>query len=224
MGILDIDNRTENWTTAERFAPLFRNGNARKAFAVRLGEPKDTRAGQIKLELFWYGMRDYINQAKQDKPHGPTPEDLANLYKNKSLSHDLRERVDKSPGLKLPNEWNYHVGDEDAALKLFNNLRHTEIDIVMETPDHLFIGEAKDESVLNTNGKSVLVHQLIRQYVMAKVLNSLKGANLKIVPFVVGNKKKIGNQDQVKFMICQRWLKSGNILSWDCIEQLGRSD
>ncbi len=219
MGILGIDNRTENWKTAERFATLFRNGNARKAFAVRLGEPKDTLARQIKLELFWKGIRDYINKAKMDKQPGPTPQNLANLYKNISQFHDLRERVDKFPGLKLPNDWNYHVGGKEAEVKLFNNLRNTEIDIVLETPRHLYIGEAKDESDFGTVGENVLVHQLIRQYVVAKILVSLIGKSdpekkKAIVPFIVGTKKNIVELAQVKFMLSQKWIKESNVLSW----------
>ena len=41
------------------------------------------------------------------------------------------------------------------------------IDIVLETTDRLFIGEAKLESTLGSDSDHVLVHQLIRQYVMA---------------------------------------------------------
>ena len=45
--------------------------------------------------------------------------------------------------------------------------RSAAIDIVLETMDRLFIGEAKLESALGSDSDHVLVHQLIRQYAMA---------------------------------------------------------
>ena len=47
-----------------------------------------------------------------------------------------------------------------------NSLLGTEVDVVLETPKHLFIGEVKHESTFEADGKLVLVHQLMRQYVM----------------------------------------------------------
>ena len=35
MRVLGIENRTENWMTARKFAPLFENGKACLAFASR---------------------------------------------------------------------------------------------------------------------------------------------------------------------------------------------
>ena len=65
---------------------------------------------------------------------------------------------------------NYDVSTKDRMANLGNNLVNTEIDIVLQSPNHLFIGEAKHEMTFGANGRLVLVHQLIRQYVMAKIL------------------------------------------------------
>ena len=116
--------------------------------------------------------------------------------------------------------------------KLSDNLRGTEIDIVLETQNHLFIGEAKDESGFGTNGTLVLVHQLIREYVMAKILVDLvaesdKDKKRKVVPFVIGASDKLEslkNTAQVKFMVAQGWLKEKNMLSWCDIEKLANEN
>ena len=109
-----------------------------------------------------------------------------------------------------------------------NNLRNTEIDIVLESPKHLFIGEAKYESTFGTKSDYVLVHQLIRQYVTARILLNLPQrdkthSGKSIVPFLVVDADKIDsvkNMAQVKFMMNQKWLKEKNILTWDQIALL----
>ena len=60
MGILGIRNRTENWKTVEHFHCL--GDDAKIRIAQKLGEPEDTPPEKINIELFWYGMRDYIDQ------------------------------------------------------------------------------------------------------------------------------------------------------------------
>ena len=60
-GILGINNRTENWKTARYFAPFFANEEARLRLATRLGAPDGTKAGDVRIELFWYGMRDWVH-------------------------------------------------------------------------------------------------------------------------------------------------------------------
>ena len=100
-----------------------------------------------------------------------------------------------------------------------NNLLNTEIDIVLETTEYLFIGEAKDESTFGAKSKYVLVHQLIRQYVMASIVVALVGNRKSVVPFIVGDKPKgLQNNGQVRFMMKQGWLKKENVLSWGEIE------
>ena len=132
----------------------------------------------------------------------------------------FRLRDSKDPGVH-----NYGLSKPGAKRKLFNNLRHSEIDIVLETPDHLFIGEAKDESPFGSDPFDVLVHQLIREYVMASILVGIAGMNKKVVPFIVGSEdriKSIKNTQQVKFMSDSPrcWLDKGNILSWEQVERL----
>ncbi len=88
---------------------------------------------------------------------------------------------------------------------------------MIETPNHLFIGEAKHESNFGANSDLVLVHQLVRQYVMARILVELRKCKKEVVPFVVGGSK---NNHQVQFMICQGWMVEDNILRWNDIKAL----
>tara|TARA_B100002003_G_C13895335_1_gene436428 strand:- start:390 stop:617 length:228 start_codon:yes stop_codon:yes gene_type:complete len=63
MGILRIRNRTENWKTAVHFSPLF--GEKSFRLAERLGAEPETRPADVKLELFWRGMRDHLHKFKR---------------------------------------------------------------------------------------------------------------------------------------------------------------
>ena len=243
MGILGIRNRTENWKTAQTFAPFFECDSARTRLAKRLlkplGKSDEIQSGAVEIELFWYGMRDYINQL--DKEERPDDRDLANLYQ--SLFPDLRKDIEafgiNTKDSSMLGCANYDVQENDRVKNLYSNLIHTEIDIVLKTPGHLFIGEAKGETTFRPEKKYVLMHQLIRQYVMATILICCLNSNKKVVPFVVGddrdnltethtNQKHI---QQVNFMIQQHnsgrnpgdWLKAENVLSWDYIEELAAS-
>ena len=72
---------------------------------------------------------------------------------------------------------------------------------------------------MQANGKYVLLHQPIRQYVMANILVRHLGSSKSIVPFmVVEDIEKAKRELQVHFMICQGWLKEGNILTWNSVE------
>ena len=222
MGILGIANRTENWKTADNFCGLSKQGRVN---LVRKLSGDEVPASQIKLELFWYGMRDYIYE------HGGAAKESVDYYVCKFS--DLREQVgryehnDGTRILKFDElqSHNYDASKPGNRAKLYSNLSHTEIDVVLETEDYVFIGEAKDESDLGTSGEHVLVHQLIRQYVMATILVDINDAKKKIVPFVVGNQGRLNsikNTCQVRFMIDQGWLEESNIMSWDYIEELGK--
>ena len=222
MGILGITNRTENWKTAQCFAPFFDSALARARLVNYLLEPcAETHKiilEPIRIELFWKGMRDYMHTKK-----GVDKEVLADRYQ--CLFRDLHGEVKQFPKLKNKYELS---NTEDSKKILYGNLRNTEIDIVLETPKHLFIGEAKDVSDLGAKGDYVLVHQLIRQYVTAKILLNLPQLDKThsgkgIVPFLVvdaGKIDKMKNTEQVKFMCEQGWLKEKNILSWDKIALL----
>ena len=216
MGILGINNRTENWKTARYFAPFFESASARAALANRLLEPfGECESGTVKMELYWKGMRDYIHQL--NKKNEPAPQNLRERYID--LFPDLRECIGKFEGLRQPEPFNYD-GSPENKKRLYNNLKNTEIDIILQTPRHLFIGEAKDQSGFGADGSLILVHQLIRQYVMASILVDCLGSEKKVVPFIVGNPERIKRSAQVEFMIRQRWLDETNILSWDCIKRI----
>ena len=229
MGILGIENRAENWKTARYFAPFIASDSARALLAERLGKPVGTPAGDIRIELFWYGMRDHIEQGKLKVKD--LTDDFAQSYLK--CFRNLRDEIKEFNGFEALKDWNYYVSDKilvqkpiktiNAAEELSSNLIHTETDIVLQTKSHLFIGEAKHESPLDAKSKYVLVHQLIRQYVMARILVDLIPSNKQIVPFVVGDSdqlESIRNTGQVKFMVKKGWLKKENVLSWDEIEKL----
>ena len=98
------------------------------------------------------------------------------------------------------------MSTKDRMANLGNNLVNTEIDIVLQSPNHLFIGEAKHEMTFGANGRLVLVHQLIRQYVMAKILmDRLESDGLakkNVIPFVVGDDVgSLKKGRQVEFMV-----------------------
>ena len=214
--ILGIENRTENWKTALEFAPLFENCKTCLAFANRLTGADEQDLGSVRIELFWKGMRDFLH-ANAEK--GIPEPDLSEIYD--CLFPELRVSVQEygnqsKDGFRPLQDANYVAPTKESKAKLFNNLRNTEIDIVIETPGYLLIGEAKHESDFHANGNLILVHQLIRQYVMAKVLLKCLGSDKKeVIPFVVGDyAEKLKSKNQVKFMIQQGWLKTGNVLEW----------
>ena len=226
MAILGITNRTENWKTALYFSPLMGVRAAR--LARRLLPNKEgaaLQAGDVNLELFWYGMRDYF------QPRKTTPEarskTLAGFYSE--LFPGLREDIKafkgsgESQGLPFQNlqDANYDVSTPDRRDRLAQNLLNTEVDIVMQTPRHLFVGEAKHESRFGARGRDFLTHQLIRQYVMACTLLELRREDLTVVPFVVGNDRTyLAKTLQVQFMLEQGWMRDENILEWSDIEAL----
>ena len=226
MSILGINNRTENWKTAYEFAPFFRDGNACAKLARTLEEGESPTGNEVKIELFWKGMRDYVDKIGKDRGDliGPCAEAYEKLFPD--LRADIKKfsqqpkNQDSRGGLLEPKEHNYAASNPNG---LWDNLRNTEIDIVLETPNKLFIGEAKGEMGLGANGTYVLVHQLIRQYVMARILLHVMGNKKKAVPFLVvedGKHDSVLNTGQVRFMISQKWLKKGNVLTWGDIRSL----
>ena len=214
MAILGIENRTENWKTAQVFAPFFEDADAPKRLARRrlagmlLGKcVKST----VSLDLFWYGIRDYGDRCGWKKKNYIKP--CAEAYER--LFPELRGCVEKQ--FTNLDAIHYSVSDK---VKLANNLRNTEIDIVLESQHHLFIGEAKREAKFGDRA-SVLKHQLVRQYVMARILLELVGKKKKIVPFVVGNNaEKLGDDAQVRFMIERLGMRRENVLEWGDVRGL----
>lgn len=225
MTILGVTNRTENWKTARHFAPLF--GHAAQAaerrvkLAQKLLPPEDFAPEDTSLELFWYGMRDYLSDAGLRV--AAEEEGLAYHYRRLfENSVNLRARAEEfaaePQGFQKLKPKSY---DSSQIRSLRNNLRNTEVDIVLESSTHLFIGEAKHESTFGASGGDVLTHQLVRQYVMARILIEMQGTFRRIVPFVVGNEATaLLKNSQVRFMIKQGWMREENVLDWSDIEAL----
>ena len=215
MPILDIINRTENWKTAVYFSPLF-NGNSAR-LAERLGEFPKPQSEDVKLELFWRGMRDFLNITGVKKEFAR--QDYADLYVR--LFPDLRRSIEEFGEFHKLQPDNYDVSNDDRRVNLANNLANTEIDVVLETPNHIFIGEAKHKMTFGANGDLVLVHQLIRQYVMAKTLIEFSNKRKAVIPFVVcDNVDAVMKTSQVHFMIEQGWLNAENVLDWKEIKKI----
>lgn len=220
MGILSIVNRSENWKTARHFIRL--DAEARVRLVQRLGKTAGPAGGQVRLELFWRGMRDYLHSRSGSGKKWE--EDLARRYDR--LFPELRRDIDGFDGgtrFARLRPGNYDISCQENVRALFSNLRNTEIDVVIEAPGHLFIGEAKHESILRGNGRNVLVHQFVRQYVMARILVELIAEDnddkvMKVVPFIVADEKnlrKVRRRTQVRFMMRKGWLSEENILSWN---------
>ena len=219
MSILEkTGNRTENWKTVKHFHGITEEAKARITQSLS-GEEK-LMTDEIELQLFWKGVRDYVVN-RDDKEE--LKKDFAKRYD--SLFPNLRRCIEKRPyKFRKLKDHNYVVEKLEQQIELYENLRNTEIDIVLETSDYLFIGEAKDESPFNSSREYVLVHQLIREYVMARILVDRLDLDKKVVPFVVGdNAENLKNYSQVKFMVNQGWLDKKNILSWKDIKKLTRN-
>ena len=214
---LDIENRTENWKTARTLSPLF--GDRAVTLARRLGEPRSTPALDVSLELFWKGARDCC--------HGKDKQECAQrLVANcRRLFRKLGEQIEAFDGFRELRDGNYNISSESHKKRLLNNMLNTEIDVVVKSPGHLYIGEAKYKSGFHADGNLVLVHQLVRQYVTASVLVDVTGSNLKVAPFVITNKprdEKSRWPDQIRFMLHQRWMNEGNRLTWAEVKDLRR--
>ncbi|MBN3136050.1 hypothetical protein E2566_03655 [Pectobacterium punjabense] len=227
--ILGIKNRTENWTTVGHLFDLRNN----KLIRYLMGNNSDDSApfdngSEARLELFWYGYRDYIfgknitrNTVKIDAIY----ERFLRLFPG------LQERVlnfngESNKYLRVKKTANYSLEREDAPLRLFQNIRHTEIDIVIETRNKLYIGEVKDSQTFGAHGGLFLPHQLLRQYVMARILVDELGKDLDVVPFVIVNDSTPRNDQnkvqlkngQVLLMENLNYLNMKNVFTWSDIE------
>ena len=210
MGILGIDNRTENWRTAWVLAPLVGGRGARSSLANYLVGPTEQCGDSVEFELFWKGMRDYVHK----HPGGAEAHATRFLSLYRDCFPSLRQEVERIGAFQPLRTHNYRAADKYKE-KLYHNLLNTEVDIVLQTDTHLCIGEAKSSQKFSADSRHVLVHQLIRQYVMARILIELTGSKKEIVPFVVGDcRRDVMKIGQVKFMIEWGCLRDRNILSW----------
>lgn len=232
MSILGIEeNRTENWQTVKHFFGLSDDAKA-KAKLVRRLDPKNAEVEEIRMELFWCGMRDFAFFSEVD-----LDDKIVETYEY--LFGDLREQVarrDYTRALNLNEDRNYKVPtNEKDRSRLVSNVKKTEVDIVLDTPSRVFIGEAKYESDLGKNGSLVLVHQLIRQYVAVSILVHLAGCEKRVVPFVVTtecNRESMKKKAQVEFMSAKEkgvvrgaaplrpWFCKCNVLTWSDINHI----
>ena len=231
MSILGITNRTENWKSAQYFAPHFGANSVRLARRL-LGSGTTLEPGDVSLELFWRGVRDYIHGENKSLPKEAKKPLTAYVDQFAAAFErhfgDLRAAIREHGMLNTPNPSysNYALVDSAkdgvrAKPKLASNLNGIEIDIVLQTPNHLLIGEAKDESDFGTDGNHVLVHQLIRQYVQAAVLLDVMNSEKKVLPFIIcQDTVRTKGRSQVKFMLDQEWLREDHILSWNDIREL----
>lgn len=191
--ILGIKNRTENWTTVGHLFDLRNN----KLIRHLMGNNSDDSApfddgSEARLELFWYGYRDYIfgnNITRNTVKTYAIYERFLRLFPN------LQENVlsfmnEKKKYLRVEESVNYSLDRENDPLRLFHNIRNTEIDIVIETRKKLYIGEVKDSQKFGADGNLFLPHQLLRQYVTARILVDELGKDLDIVPFIISNNKE----------------------------------
>ena len=169
------------WNTAVYFSPMF--GGKSQRLAEMLGATPELPPDEVRLELFWKGIRDY--RYREGLSRRELEGRVVESY-NQNFSN-LRRDVLASDNFWELQDDHYVSSGDSAASRLTNNLLGTEIDVVLETPNHLFIGEVKHESTLGADGKLVLVHQLIRQYVTATILLQLVGDHKEVIPFVVGD-------------------------------------
>ena len=218
MGILGIINRTENWKTASHLIPLKMNNHV-GGLADRLTPNLPHRSEEPELELFWKGMRDFKSQGEVDAD--TLSQNVTKAYNLRFAG--LRRDIQRIGGFNNLRSDNYDVSTPKRQSMLFQNLRNTEVDIVLEDSESLFIGEAKHEMGFGADGKLILVHQLVRQYVMARILVELSvdTEKKKVVPFVVGDDvKKVRQFNQIRFMVNQGWLQEENVLNWQEIREI----
>ena len=212
--ILGINNRTENWKTTHVFAPYFREPDSLLILADRLGETKDTKACDVHIELFWKGTRDYLHSIENKTERDRRRKEL--LANSQNILLGIRSKILAFENFRNLKCDNYAVVPPEGAKKLLNNLYNAEIDIVIETPKRLFIGEAKHEADFGSDGRLVLVHQLIRQYVTVHALLETLGCKKQVIPFIVGpDAAELNERGQVRFMIEHGWLKKSNVLNWE---------
>ncbi|NLW91363.1 MAG: hypothetical protein GXY34_07155 [Syntrophomonadaceae bacterium] len=218
MDILGIRNRTENWKTAQTFLKLMYEGKLNSFLGLLV---KDIISeDEIKMELFWKGVRDYRYQEGISL-------DFKERFTEAYIEHfgDLKSRLrDKTVkrvyGLTDKNYDTTYINDSN----FLTNIQNQEIDIVLETDHHFFIGEAKYEvNNFNYNSQCFLSHQLLRQYITTKILLHDKKINKEIIQFVVCDGSIVENMKnnyQVRFLKKYYDFDTERIVSWDAIAKL----
>ena len=210
-GILGIENRTENWKTARTLVKIL-NQKKENEFATEIinnteGQKVKVAQGDVRLELFWKGFRDLVNAGDSER--------LKTQAIDKYNDFKGIGRTIRNYGLHVSND-NYETSASDFESRLFNNLRSTEIDIVITSNRYILIGEAKCDEDLGADSRLFLTHQLIRQYIKTDIICKIMGAEVKIIPFIVCKDiEKVKNKSQVKLMIEKFGLDPRNIFHWN---------
>jgi len=232
--ILEIPNRTENWLTARTFAAVIAGVRQNELATQIIGNAKGIqlsfRQDEVQLELYWKGFRDYCKLKGKTRNNKAFRRKTTDRYQE--LFPNLRERIegyDKrveagQPSLNLKEPHNYRASDDKSSRWLYNNLLNTEIDIVLSAPGYLLIGEAKHEETFGADSKHVLVHQLVRQYVMASIVADMvdsdqqRESKTEVIPFIVGD--KVTKTAQVQLLQSMEMLHPDNVISWDQLKQM----
>ncbi len=216
--ILEIKNRTENWTTVRKlFSPKI-EGPAKRLVdeLLKADESEGNQSGsQIHMELFWRGYRDYCASRRITRKTCNF-DGMATRYEK--LFPDLHQRVTRfaqeNPGQLRVTETNYCV-NQSNRLNFFDNIRNTEIDIVIATANTLFIGEVKDTQTFGAKGSLVLAHQLLRQYITARMLVDEMEKEMRVIPFILSDSKRTLKNGQVRLMLALGYLDESRIFTWD---------
>ena len=125
---------------------MFLGNNNR--LAERLGATLLSSSDDVILELFWKGLLDHLYDRKIKKRFAKQA--LVDRYNR--MFPNLRRDVEKFGKLQLPNPKNYDASTDNWMDELVDNLVNTEIDVVLDTPRHLLVGEAKHEARFGANG------------------------------------------------------------------------
>jgi hypothetical protein len=228
--ILGINNRTENWKTAITLGPLITSQKQNRLADLIINKVETNHmlfgSNEVVMQFFWKGFRDHWNQISSSFSKEAMINETAAVYnrlfsnlRNQVIEYNVKAPHNKQ--LKL-NKTNYICLESDKRGKelLFNNVVNTEIDVVLEAPGFLLIGEAKDEQTFGATLKHTLVHQLIRQYVMTSIVLEMRGKrrDFKLIPFIIGNNAE--TTAQVTFMVHQKYLSDANIITWEELEVL----
>lgn len=222
--MLQIQNRSENW----RLAKAFINGGGvllARSISDRVLSNSQHRSNtkDIEYELFWTGYRDYCDNV-EDKLRNP---ELGNRALHFYTEHfnNLYENIEEynqnnSPSLEIEREKNNYTVNRETLGDFLKNLYYTEIDIVIRIENFLLIGEVKHTQTFGSKSEHVLVHQLVRQYVMASILtkelSERDNTAYTVVPFIIAN--NIERNGQVRLLESLGWLHRDNIIPWESIE------
>lgn len=233
--ILGIRNRTENWKTANTFARLITHNRQHQLATWIIGnatkQTQSFRQSEVCIELYWKGFRDYCKSIRKTKTDTGFIEKTAARY-NRLFPH-LLEQIENynnqvkpdEPVLNLKKDHNY-VCDEtpESSKRLYDNLLNTEIDVVLNAPGFLLIGEVKHEQAFGADSRHVLPHQLVRQYVMASIVVDMieeeqsQDTRIEVIPFIIGD--NLDKYAQVKLLKFLHHLNDDNVISWDKLSKL----